>query len=104
MQVDLQTDQLVATLVWPLERYGCIAELQQLGHDALVRHSCVLHACQQLKCQATSHMVRLRPVTLTTIHPPPPAFPPLPFHLPCNYSVIAASRTSCGVWLRSRAL
>ncbi|DBA89655.1 TPA: hypothetical protein ACH3X2_004547 [Trebouxia sp. C0005] len=34
-QVDLQTDQLVATLVWPLERYGCIAALQQLGHDAL---------------------------------------------------------------------
>lgn len=47
--MDLQTDQLVATLVWPLERYGCIAKLQQLGHDALVRRSCALHACQQTK-------------------------------------------------------
>lgn len=36
VQVDLQTTQLVSRLVWPLERYGCIAELAQLGHDALV--------------------------------------------------------------------
>ncbi len=35
-QVDLRADHLVAMLVWPLERYDCIAELQQLGHDALV--------------------------------------------------------------------
>ncbi len=75
LQVDLQTDQLVATLVWPLERYGCIAELQQLGDDALVRHCFVLHACQQTKSPATSHMVRTTYTCHTHHHPSlrPPA-------------------------------
>lgn len=72
LQVDLRTDQLVATLVWPLERYGCIAELQQLGHDALVRNSCVLHTWQQTKMPSNlTWSEPLAPVTLTTVRPPP---------------------------------
>lgn len=42
VQVDFRIRHLVAEMVWPLKRYACIAELQQLGRDGLVRLVCKL--------------------------------------------------------------